>query len=183
MQRMSPWNHQALVSLRADLKLRVLMETGLGDKLEKAAGGFMDELEAKTVREQPGSIKQMDKAIDILLSKADKDFTTFLKMLQDSNNKVWAEELEKKAEQFREEGTLCVQREGTNQRCMQLSLLEPIPICVPISVCVCVRASVCVRVCTVTPNLVPPKMGPPGTKTATKLVPPGTNLVAVIGPP
>ena len=35
----------------------------------------------------------------------------------------------------------------------------------------------------VTPNLVPPKMGPPGTKTATKLVPPGTNLVAVIGPP
>ena len=37
--------------------------------------------------------------------------------------------------------------------------------------------------CTVTPNLVPPKMGPPGTKTATKLVPPGTNLVAVIGPP
>ena len=151
MQRMSLWNHQALVSLRADLKLRVLMETGLGDKLEKAAGGFMDELEAKTVREQPGSIKQMDKAIDILLGKADKDFTTFLKMLQDSNNKVWAEELEKKAEQFSEEGTLCVQREGTNQRCMQFSLLEPIPICVPISVCVCVRASMCVHVCTTPP--------------------------------
>ena len=111
MQRMSPWNHQALVSLRADLKLRVLMETGLGDKLEKAAGGFMDEHEAQTVREQPGNIKQMDKVIDILLGKADKDFTTFLKMLRDSNNKVWSEELEKRAEQFREEGTLCVYRE------------------------------------------------------------------------
>ena len=105
---MSPWNYQALVSLRADLKLRVLMETGLGDKLEKVAGGFMDIHEAQTVREQPGNIKQMDKVVDILLGKADKDFTTFLKMLRASNNKVWAEELEKRSEQFREKGTLCV---------------------------------------------------------------------------
>ena len=85
---MSPWNHQALVSLRADLKLHVLMETGLGDKLEKAAGGFMTRLEAQTVREQPGNIKQMDKVIDILLGKAEKDFTIFLQILQDSNSKV-----------------------------------------------------------------------------------------------
>ena len=36
----------------------------------------------------------------------------------------------------------------------------------------------------VTPNLPPntPKLGPPGTKTATKLVRPGTNLVVEIGP-
>ena len=150
---MSPWNHQALVSLRADLKLRVLMETGLGDKLEKAAGGFMDELEAKTVREQPGSIKQMDKAIDILLGKADKDFTAFLKMLRDSNNKVWAEELEKKAEQFREEGTLCVQREGTNQRCTHavLTVGAHPHLCAYLCVCVCACIRVCVHVCTTPP--------------------------------
>ena len=102
---MSPWNHQALVSLRADLKLHVLMETGFGNHLEMAAGGFMTPLEAQTVRAQPSNIKQMDKVFDILLGKADKDFTTFLKMLRDSNNVVWAEELEKRAEQFREEGT------------------------------------------------------------------------------
>ena len=149
---MSPWNHQALVSLRAELKMRVLMETGLGDKLEKAAGGFMDELEARTVREQLGNMKQMDKVIDILLGKADKDFTTFLKMLRDSNNKVWAEELKKRAEQFKEEGTLCVERREQsevhavlNVKLMQFSLLEPIPVCVHICVCVCVRA--CVRAC------------------------------------
>ena len=105
---MSPWNHQALVSLREKLQLSVLMETGFGNHLEMAAGGFMTRFEAQTVREQPGNIKQIDKVIDILLGKADKDFTTFLKMLRDSNNKVWAEELEKKAEQFRKEGTLCV---------------------------------------------------------------------------
>ena len=69
----------------------------------------MTRFEAQTVREQPGNIKQMDKVIDILLGKADKDFTTFLEMLQDSNNKVWAEELKKRAEQFEKEGTyVCV---------------------------------------------------------------------------
>ena len=148
---MSPWNHQALVSLREELQLSVLMESGFGNRLEKAAGGFMTRFEAQTVREQPGNIKQMDKVIDILLGKADKDFTTFLKMLQDSNNEVWAEELEKKAEQFKKEGTLCVERRDQsevhavlNVKLMQFSLLGPIPICVHICVCVCVRT--CVRV-------------------------------------
>ena len=40
------------------------------------------------------------------------------------------------------------------------------------------------RSLSVTPNLVPPpKMALPGTKTATKLLPPEINLVAVIAPP
>ena len=145
---MSPWNHQALVSLRADLKLHLLMETGLGDKLEEAAGGFMNRFEAQTVREQLGNMKQMDKVIDILLGKANKDFATFLKMLWDSNNKVWAEELEKRAEKFKEEGTLCIERRDQSEvhavidvELMQFSLLEPIPICVHI--CVYVRDGTC----------------------------------------
>ena len=138
---MSPWNHQALVSLRADLKQHVIMETGLEDKLEKAAGGFMNRFEAQTVREQPGNLKQMDKVIDILLGKADKDFTTFLKMLQESNNMVWAEELEKRTEHFKEEGALFIERREQsevhavlNVALMQFLLLEPIPICVHICV-------------------------------------------------
>ena len=144
---MSPWNHNALVSLRGDLKLHVLMEAGLGDKLEKAAGGFMDLFEARTVREQPGNIKQMDKVIEILLGKADKDFTTFLKVLRDTNNGVWAEELVKTAEQFKREG-VCVERGDTSQRCMQSSVLQcnggHVP-CMP-RVCVCVCVCVCVGV-------------------------------------
>ena len=119
---MSPWNRSALVFLRGDLKLHVLMEAGLGDKLEKAAGGFMNLFEARTVREQPGNIKQMDKAIEILLGKADEDFTTFLKMLRDTNNGVWAEELVKTAEQFKSEG-VCRERGDTSQRCMQSSVI------------------------------------------------------------
>ena len=117
---MSPWNHNALVSLRGDLKLRVLMEAGLGDKLEKAAAGFMTEFEARTVREQPGNIKQMDKVVEILLGKADEDFTTFLKVLRDTNNGVWAEELVKTAEQFKREG-VCVERGDTSQKYTAIS--------------------------------------------------------------
>ena len=106
---MSPWNHSALVSLREKLQLNVFIESGLGNRLEKAAGGFMTQFEARTVREQPGNIKRMDKVIEILLGKADEDFTAFLKMLQDSNNGVWAEELVKTAEQFKREG-VCRER-------------------------------------------------------------------------
>ena len=105
---MSTWNHNALVSLRENLQLNVFMESGLGNRLEKAAGGFMNQFEARTVREHPGNIKQMDKVIEILLGKADEDFTTFLKVLRDTNNGVWAEELVKTAELFKREG-VCVE--------------------------------------------------------------------------
>ena len=101
----------------------------------------MNRFEAQTVREQPGNLKQMDKVIDILLGKADKDFTTFLKMLQESNNMVWAEELEKRTEHFKEEGALFIERREQsevhavlNVALMQFLLLEPIPICVHICV-------------------------------------------------
>ena len=108
---LSPWNHQALVSLRADLKLHVLMETGLGDKLERAAGGFMDKHEAAAVRQERTNMEQMDKLIQLLLGKSDGDFTTFLRILRATNNKTWACRLEEKAEQFSQrEAGVCVDR-------------------------------------------------------------------------
>ena len=107
---MSPWNRDALVSLRGDLKLRVSMSTGLCDILEKVAGGFMSPREAQVVREQQGSSEQMGSLIDILCGKGDKDFSTFLQMLQGSNNEVWAEELERKAEELKREKGVCALR-------------------------------------------------------------------------
>ena len=120
---MSPWKQKALVSLREELQLNVLMESGLGNHLEKAAGGFMTRFEARTVREQPGNTKQMDRVIELLLGKGDEDFTTFLKMMRDSNNKAWADELEKRAEQFKKEG-MCVYRgrDQIRRACMQFSV-------------------------------------------------------------
>ena len=101
---MSPWNDAALVSLRKSLKLNVSMETGLIDMLEKAAGGFMNRSEAQTVRGLPGDRKQIDKVIEILRGKGDEDFRTFCKILRESNNGIWAAELEGKAQEFMREG-------------------------------------------------------------------------------
>ena len=92
------------------------METGLCNRLEEAAGGFMSELEAATVREQPGNIQQMGKVIDILCGKSDKDFNTFLQMLRGSNDEVWAEELERKAEELKRKKGMCAERKEATQR-------------------------------------------------------------------
>ena len=104
---MSPWNRDALVFLQEKLQLRVLLDSGLGNSLEKAAGGFMNEFEAQTVREQPGNIKQMNKVIGILRGKGNEDFDTFLQMLRRTNNGVWADELKKKAKELKKEKGVC----------------------------------------------------------------------------
>ena len=114
---MSPWNRNALVSLQRDLKLKVSMSTGLSDILEEAAGGFMSPHEAQVVREQRSNSEQMGKLIEILCGKRDKDFRTFLQMLQETNNGVWADELKKKAEELKREKGVCVEGKAATQRC------------------------------------------------------------------
>ena len=105
---MSPWNIAALVSLQGELKLRVLMSTGLSDKLQKVAGGFLSEAEEQQVRKQHGDDEQMGKLIEILKGKQDKDFVIFLEMLRSANYGVWADELKKKAKEFKEVISECV---------------------------------------------------------------------------
>ena len=92
------------------------MSTGLCDILEEVAGGFMCPREAQVVREQQGSSEQMGSLIDILCGKGDKDFTTFLQMLQGSNNEVWAKELKKKAKKLKREIGVCAERKEATQR-------------------------------------------------------------------
>ena len=100
---MSPWNDEALSSLQERLKNNVQLQHGLGDKLERAAGGFMDKGEATGVRDKKlqGNSSQMEEVITILRGKSDEDFEIFCKILQESNNNTWADELKKEAEQFK----------------------------------------------------------------------------------
>ena len=102
---MSPWNSDALVSLKERLKLNVSINTGLSDRLEKAAGGFMSEHEAKMVREltTASNMEKIEKIIETLRGKTNEDFATFCTMLRGTNNVVWASELEKEAERFKRE--------------------------------------------------------------------------------
>ena len=103
-QPISTWNADAVVSLREKLKLNVLLHMGLIDKLAKAAGGFMSHYEEQAVREVSGNIERMDRVIHILLGKGDDDFLTFCKILRESSNSTWADELERMAEWFKNSG-------------------------------------------------------------------------------
>ena len=93
----------ALSSLQERLKNHVQLQHGLGDKLERAAGGFMDKGEAIRVRDKQllGNSSQMGEVITILRGKRDEDFEIFCKILQESNNNTWADEVKKEAEQFK----------------------------------------------------------------------------------
>ena len=109
---MNSWNVAALLSLRERLKLNVLMNTGLSDKLEKVAGGFMSQREAQMVRGLPTSSAQVDRVIETLRGKEDEDFQIFCLLLRNSNQDMWADELERLSEQFKQGGGngMCVRR-------------------------------------------------------------------------
>ena len=98
---MSPWNDGALVALKGKLMLNVMTSTGLNNKLEKPAGGFMDRAEAQSVTRLQGDGPQIERIIDILRGKGDKEFDIFCDMLQKSNNGLWASELKKEAQKLK----------------------------------------------------------------------------------
>ena len=100
---MEEWNRDALVSLQGELKLNVIMRTGLTDLLPKAAGGFLSRAEALAVESKPSNTEQMGELIRILLGKGNADFKNFCRTLRQSNYSVWADQLERKAREFRGE--------------------------------------------------------------------------------
>ena len=109
---MAQWNQDALVALKGELKLLVITSTGLTDRLQRAAGGFMDRAEALAVESKPSN-EQMGEIIRILLGKRNADFKIFCRILRESNYSVWADELEKKAREFRgEQGTHVLKSRG-----------------------------------------------------------------------
>lgn len=102
MGPMKEWNRNALDALKGKLKENVIMKNELNDKLVTVAGGFMRGAEAQAVRSKTSNAEQMGELISILLGKSDADFGTFCAMLRDVGYGVWANELEKKAEWFKQ---------------------------------------------------------------------------------
>ena len=98
---MAKWNRDALVSLQGELKLKVIVKTGLSDRLQEPAGGFMNGAEAQAVESKPSNAEQMGELIRILLGKRNKDFQIFCNMLRQCNYGLWANQLEKKAGEFK----------------------------------------------------------------------------------
>ena len=98
---MEEWNRDALFSLQGELEKNVIMKNWLINKLQKATGGFMNEEEAQSVESKPSNAEQMRELIQILRGKGNADFSTFCRMLHQSNYSVWANQLERKAREFR----------------------------------------------------------------------------------
>ena len=94
---MSAHNDKALTTLKDQLVLNLSLDTGLGNRLEREAGGFMNRLEAQRITQQPTKLEKIDAMIELLRTKSDDDFKIFLDMLRETNNAVWADELQRKA--------------------------------------------------------------------------------------
>ena len=123
MEPMEEWNREALISLQEQLKLNVMVNTVLINKLQKAAGGFMNEAEAQTVESKPNNAEQMGEIIRILLGKRNADFKIFSTMLQQSNYGLWSEQLERKAREISgEPGTQVLLRKCTAYICINFSI-------------------------------------------------------------
>ena len=105
---MEKWNKDALDFLQGELKDNVIMNIQLINNLQLPAGGFMMRSEAQAVVCKPTNAEQMEELIRILLGKRNADFHTFCKMLRKSDYALWADELERKAREFREQGMLTV---------------------------------------------------------------------------
>lgn len=61
----------------------------------------MNATEEQAVQSKPNNADQMEELIKILLGKGNADFNIFCTMLRQSNNGVWADQLEEKAREFR----------------------------------------------------------------------------------
>ena len=100
---MREWNKNALIFFRGDLKLHVkVKESGMLDMLAIPTPlGFLNQPEMLIIKPLPNEMDRMDKIIDFLLGKEDNCFSKFCDSLIKSGNRTWAEQLNRKAEEFK----------------------------------------------------------------------------------
>ena len=63
--------------------------------------GFLNQPEMLIIKPLPNEMDRMDKIIDFLLGKEDNCFSKFCDSLIKSGNRTWAEQLNRKAEEFK----------------------------------------------------------------------------------
>ena len=97
---MKEYNRNALMALKADLKLCVKISIRLLDELPTAAGGFLSSAEVMEIQNKPNDPARMGQLVEILQGKTNGDFKVFCKLLRKCNYGVWADELEEKAQEF-----------------------------------------------------------------------------------
>lgn len=100
---MTEWNRNALIFFRGDLNLNVkVQQSGMLYMLAiPTPQGFLNQPEMQIIKDLPSEMGRMDKIIDFLLGKEDTCFSKFCDSLINSNNRAWADKLNRKAEEFK----------------------------------------------------------------------------------
>lgn len=115
---MRPWNDEALKVMTADLKVGVTVkDTRMIDLLEEQtivttgspSLGFLTKEEMVTVRNLPNDRERMDKILEYLRKKQDKDFGNFCQILELSGHAALSTALKAKAAEFKAALGKCAQ--------------------------------------------------------------------------
>ena len=99
---MDNWKRDALLRLEQDLRAHLNLDDLLC-RLEVPAGGCMTHAERLSVEEVIGRRDQVSKIVENLRWKSNDEFDTFLRILRESGNELWASRIEESAQQFEQE--------------------------------------------------------------------------------
>ncbi len=83
---------EALRRHHSDLRTGIIVKNFLPD-LHRDAGGFLTDVESLVVGEKNGQIEKVDELVKILLTKEDRDFDAFCRVLSKHGYKTWSDRL------------------------------------------------------------------------------------------
>ena len=86
----------ALRRYHSDLRTGIIVKNFLPD-LHQYAGGFLTDVESSVVDGKSGQIDKVDKLMEFLLTKEDKDFDAFCRVLSKHGYRTWSERLRQAA--------------------------------------------------------------------------------------
>lgn len=86
----------AVRQLHPDLRTGLLVRNFL-PALHRDAGGFLTDVEISVVGEKSGQVDKVDELIKILLTKDNRDFDAFCRVLSGNGYSTWSERLRRAA--------------------------------------------------------------------------------------
>ena len=86
----------AIISLRPKLQVNLIVDHFLA-LLHQDCEGFLNDFEEDDVKSASGKVKKVTVLLDILVKKDNEAFHKFCRVLERSNNRVWADKLRAEA--------------------------------------------------------------------------------------
>ena len=87
---------KAIFALRPKLQINLIVDHFLA-LLHQDCEGFLNDYEEEDIKCAHGKVKKVDVLLDILVKKNNDAFHKFCRILEQSNNRVWADKLRQEA--------------------------------------------------------------------------------------